>query len=110
MRSGLKERMYHPARIRRKKRNFSEEYRTGYRIHQRRNQQEGKTDDLIKILKRRISVIMANPGSGPGQAPESRVPGENRDPVFEVVPDFRRDDVWTPVSTGVTTFYENIKT
>ncbi len=26
--------------------------------------------------------------------PESRVPGENRDPVFEMVPDFRRDDVW----------------
>jgi hypothetical protein len=34
--------------------------------------------------------------------PESRVPGENRDPVFEMAPDFRRDDVWTPVSTGVT--------
>jgi len=29
--------------------------------------------------------------------PESRVPGENR------------DDVWTPVSTGVTTFYDFIK-
>jgi hypothetical protein len=28
--------------------------------------------------------------------PESRVPGENRDPVFEMVPDFRRDDVWMP--------------
>ena len=28
--------------------------------------------------------------------PESRVPGENRDPVFEMVPDFRRDDVWIP--------------
>ncbi len=27
---------------------------------------------------------------------ESRVSGENRDPVFEMVPDFRRDDVWTP--------------
>jgi len=27
---------------------------------------------------------------------ESRVPGENRDPVFEMVPDFRRDDVWMP--------------
>jgi len=27
---------------------------------------------------------------------ESRVPGENRDPVFEMVPDFRRDDAWTP--------------
>src|SRR4030042_2328731 len=28
--------------------------------------------------------------------PESRVPGENRDPVFEMVPDFRRDNVWMP--------------
>jgi len=28
--------------------------------------------------------------------PESRVPGENRDLVFEMVPDFRRDDVWMP--------------
>jgi hypothetical protein len=30
-----------------------------------------KNDDLAKSLKRRISVIPANPGSGPGQAPES---------------------------------------
>jgi len=30
-----------------------------------------KFDDLVKSLKRRISVIPANPGSGPGQAPES---------------------------------------
>ena len=28
--------------------------------------------------------------------PESRVPGENRDLVFEMVPDFCRDDVWMP--------------
>jgi len=28
--------------------------------------------------------------------PESRVPDENRDPVFEMIPDFRRDDVWMP--------------
>jgi hypothetical protein len=28
--------------------------------------------------------------------PESRVPGENRDPVFEMVPDFRRDGLWMP--------------
>jgi hypothetical protein len=27
---------------------------------------------------------------------ESRVLGENRDPAFKMVPDFRRDDVWTP--------------
>jgi len=26
-----------------------------------------------------------------------------------MVPDFRRDGLWTPVSTGVTTFYKNIK-
>jgi hypothetical protein len=26
--------------------------------------------------------------------PESRVPGENWDPLVEMVPDFRRDDVW----------------
>jgi hypothetical protein len=37
-----------------------------------------------------------------------RNPGENRDPVLEMVPDFHRDDVWTPVSTGVTTFYDII--
>ena len=65
-------------------------------------------DDLVKSLKRRISVIPANPGSGPGQAPESRVPGENRDPVSRMAPGFRRDGVWTPVSTGVTTFYDSI--
>jgi hypothetical protein len=40
--------------------------------------------------------------------PESRVPGGDRDPAFEMVPDFRRDKVWTPVFTGVTTFYEAI--
>jgi hypothetical protein len=28
--------------------------------------------------------------------PESRVPGESRDPVFTLVPDFHRDDVWMP--------------
>jgi len=30
---------------------------------------------------------------------ESRAPGENRDPVFGMVPDFRRDNVWIPVFT-----------
>ncbi len=40
--------------------------------------------------------------------PESGVPGGNRDPVFEMVPGFRRDGASTPVSTGVTTFYETI--
>jgi hypothetical protein len=28
--------------------------------------------------------------------------GENRDPVLGMVPDFRRDDVWTPAFAGVT--------
>ena len=61
-------------------------------------------DELVKSQKVGFPVIPANPGSGPGQAPESRVPGENRDLVFEMAPDFCRDGVWTPVSTGVTTF------
>jgi hypothetical protein len=60
-------------------------------------------DDLVKSLKRRISVIPANPGSGPGQAPESSY--------------FKHLKIlWTPVfgelsravSTGVTTFYDSI--
>jgi len=63
-----------------------------------------KGDDLVKSLKRRISVIPANPGSGPGQAPESS--------YFKYL-----KILWTPVfgelsravSTGVTTFYEIIK-
>jgi len=55
-----------------------------------------KSDDLVKSLKRRISVIPANPGSGPGQAPESSY--------------FKYSKIlWTSVSTGVTTFYEIIK-
>jgi len=37
-----------------------------------------------------------------GGDPDSRVPGENRDPVYKMAPDFRRDDVWTPVFTGET--------
>jgi len=63
-----------------------------------------KNDEIVKTLKRRISVIPANPGSGPGQAPESR--------YFKYL-----KILWTPVfgelsravSTGVTTFYEVIK-
>jgi hypothetical protein len=55
-------------------------------------------------MKRRISVISANPGSGPGQAPESS--------YFKYLEIF-----WNPVfgelsravSTGMTTSYENIK-
>jgi len=79
---------------------------------------------IDRLGKRRNSiefVIPANPGSGPGQAPESRVPGENRDPIFGMVPDFPRDDVWTPAPglktagtsfAGVTlqeTFYKIIR-
>jgi hypothetical protein len=52
-------------------------------------------DDLVKSLERRISVIPANPGSRPGQAPESS--------YFKYL-----KILWTPVSTGVTTFYETI--
>jgi len=55
-----------------------------------------KIDDLVKSLKRRISVIPANPGSGPGQAPESS--------YFKYL-----KILWAPVSTGVTTFYDSIK-
>ena len=55
-----------------------------------------KFDELVKSLERRISVIPANPGSRPGQAPESS--------YFKYL-----KILWTPVSTGVTTFYETIK-
>ena len=52
-------------------------------------------EEFVKSLKRRISGIPANPGSGPGQAPEARY--------------FKHLKIlWTPGSTGVTTFYENI--
>ena len=61
-----------------------------------KNRNTLKFDDLVKSLKRRIPVIPANPGSGPGQAPESSY--------------FKHLKIlWTPVSTGVTTFYEIIK-
>jgi hypothetical protein len=52
-------------------------------------------DNLAKTLKRRISVIPANPGSSPGQKLESG--------YFKYL-----KILSTPVSTGVTTFYENI--
>jgi hypothetical protein len=55
-----------------------------------------RNDDLVKSQKERISVIPANPGSGPGQAPESN--------YFKFL-----KILWTPVSIGATTFYENIK-
>src|SRR4030042_1682742 len=49
----------------------------------------------------RIMVFIRSRQSGPdfhrdNLQPESRVPGEDRDPVFDMVPDFRRDDVWMP--------------
>ena len=55
-----------------------------------------KIDDLVKSQKVRFPVIPANPGSSPGQAPESS--------YFKYL-----KILWTPVSTGVTTFYEIIK-
>jgi hypothetical protein len=48
-------------------------------------------DELVKSQKCPRIVIPVNPGSGPGQAPESR--------------DFKGlQKHWTPVFTGVTTF------
>jgi len=52
-----------------------------------------KVDELVKSQIATVSVIPANPGSGPGQAPESS--------YFKTF--------WTPASAGVTiggTFYE----
>ena len=50
-------------------------------------------DGIVKSQKVRFPVIPANPGSGPGQAPESSY--------------FKHLKIlWTPVFTGVTTFYE----
>jgi len=46
-------------------------------------------------MRIRFSVIPADPGSGPGQAPESS--------VFKWL-----KIIWTPVFTGVTTSYEII--
>jgi len=52
-------------------------------------------DELVKSQKCPRIVIPMNPGSGPGQAPESR--------------DFKGlQKHWTPVFTGVTTFDEGI--
>jgi len=52
-------------------------------------------DGLVKSQKCPSIAIPVNPGSGPGQAPESR--------------DFSAlRQHWTPVFTGVTTFYESI--
>jgi len=62
---------------------------------------------LVKSPFCPISVIPA-PYQVRGKLQPESSPGENRDPVLDMVPDFRRDDAWTPVFTGVTTFYELI--
>jgi hypothetical protein len=51
--------------------------------------EEWKIDDLVKSLKRRISVIPAKAG-------------------IQLFQTFKKI-LWTPVSTGVTTFYGSIK-
>jgi hypothetical protein len=60
-------------------------------------------DHLEKGLKRHISVIPANPGSGPGQALESNYFKYLKIPWTPVFGELSR-----AVSTGVTTCYENI--
>ena len=62
-----------------------------------------KLDEFVKSRKSPFSVIPSNPGSGPGQAPESSL-------FIDL------QNTWTPVTlsrrkpgTGVTTFYEAIK-
>jgi hypothetical protein len=43
--------------------------------------------------------------------PESRVPGENRDPVFDMAPDFRRHHHWMPDQIrhdGIGTFIKRV--
>jgi len=51
-----------------------------------------KFDELARGPKAIFSVIPANPGSGPGQAPESTLSKE-------------LTNAWTPFFNGVTTFY-----
>jgi len=74
----------------------------------------GNRDDLAKSLKISVFVIPANPGSGPGQAPESsevlakllkaaenRHSGQaKRDPESRIFNRF-----WIPAFAGMTTFY-----
>jgi len=55
-----------------------------------------KFEGFVKSPKVGFPVIPANPGSGPGQAPEFS--------YFQYL-----KILWTPVSTGVTTFYDSIK-
>jgi hypothetical protein len=52
-------------------------------------------DKLVKSRKGPFFVIPANPGSGPGQAPESS--------IFKEL-----QESWTPFFNGVTTFCETI--
>ena len=49
-------------------------------------------NSLVSVYKLTVSkkVVISRQGG------ESRVPGEKRDPALEMVPDFRRDDVWMP--------------
>jgi len=56
--------------------------------------------DLAKRLKIHFSVISANPGSSPGQAPESSPVRSGTEKLI---------NTWTPVSTGVTALYRTIK-
>jgi len=61
-------------------------------------------DDPAKSRNSIKFVIPANPGSSPGQAPESS--------YSLMVPRFRGDNFWTPAFAGVTlqeTLYEAIK-
>jgi hypothetical protein len=48
---------------------------------------------MVRFAQRRHSGPVLQRGK---LQPESRVPGENRDPFFEMVPDFGRDDAWMP--------------
>src|SRR4030042_4299989 len=55
-----------------------------------------KNDDLVKSPKAPHFVIPANPGSGPGQAPESS--------YFKQL-----SNLWTPIFIVVTSYYESTK-
>ena len=55
-----------------------------------------KFNELVRSRETAFPVIPADPGTGPGQAPESS--------IFKSLL-----ILWTPVFTGVTTFYENNK-
>jgi hypothetical protein len=52
-----------------------------------------------KALHRTVKRAKAEPA--PHLMRESRIPGENRDPILKMVPDFRRDGVWIPIYTGM---------